>query len=852
MRKILFAQSSEIVVLVVLWVAVALLDGFWLWLDQAIPAWDPADHLIGALNYWWTLSHAQWFSGDWWAGIWTLSSKYPPLLYISTAPFFALLGRGIDQASLVDWLYTGILLVSVYVLGRHLFSPWVGLWAAGLCLLFPQFYSLRTQYFMDYPLTALVAASFCLLTLWADATQRRTQWVLALAFGICFGLALLMKQTAVMFLALPGLWLLSQRLWWRAWIELAQLLMALVITFLIMVPWSRANWVFQISAAFSSNTRSAAIEGDPAWDTLDAWVYYWQHLPQTVSYPLLIVPIVGLLLGGWRAWTHPMKPYDPRYPMSLAWLALFLGGSYIIWSAIANKDLRYIMPWLPVGAIILAVGLTQWPRHGWAVRWGTVGLATLLLVFNLFPVGGAMGLSLSRWLAPSGQHQPYLGESFPHAAVIDDIIAAQPHQIATLGVLPSTPEINQHNLTYFGNRRNFQVYARRMGNNQSAIEQDLRSLSWFLSVTPPQLSHHDAKSRRRQNEIVRQIRQSSEFETYRRWDLPDGSRLNLFHRLMSFVEVQVESQPQNQPQNQQETDLVSVRLDRVTLPATVPPGYPVPVTYEWSGSWRSLHQGLVLLTWRNAALNQEFWIHDHGIGLGTLHPQPIQANQSVMAASTLEGDRPTRVIERTAMLPAASLSPGTYRLEATYIDAATGNTYAMPTSATLQIDPAAAPVAAPELDWLTQLRTLSEQMSGGLAALDPVFQQIGRINLYDPIQNYTVQAERTLELRLQQDPENILYAYNLALSRVLQRDVRGAIAAFNRITELDPQNPNAYAYLAFVNLYDWRPGAAQRALQPALRLQPDAPELRILNGVAALMRGNVIQAWKEGKVVLKE
>jgi 4-amino-4-deoxy-L-arabinose transferase-like glycosyltransferase len=838
------SRWGAIAALVALWGAIALLDGIWLQLDQTIPAWDPADHLIGALNYWWTLTHAQWGAGDWWAGIWTLSSKYPPLLYISTAPLFALFGTGIDQAAWGNLVYTAILLVSVYILGRHLFSIQVGLWAAGLCALFPQFYSLRTQYFMDYPLTALVTASFCLLTLWRDATRRRTQWSIAAAFGVCFGLALLMKQTAVMFLAVPLVWLIGRRLWRRAWAELAQLLTALIITFLMILPWSRTNWLFQISAAFSSNTRSAAIEGDPAWDTLEAWLYYWQHLPQTVSYPLLIVPIVGLLWGGWKVWSASANRVELRQRDAFAWLGLFLAGAYVIWSAIANKDLRYIMPWLPVGSVILAVGLTQWPRRWRSVRWGTVGLAALLMLFHLFPVGGTLGRNAARMLAPSGQHYPYLGEPFPHADIIDAIIAAQPQQIATLGVLPSTPEVNQHNLTYFGNRRNFQVYARRMGNDRDSIKQDLRSLSWFLSVTRPQLNHHDPKSRRRQIEIVRQIRQSPDFENYRSWDLPDGSRLNLFHRRTPTVEVQTDIQRGDSSSQ--------ITLDRVSLPEVVPAGQPIPVTYEWSGSWRSLHQGLVLLTWRHTQSNQVGWIHDHGIGLATLHPKPIQANQTVMAASMVEANLPTRVIERTAMLPTETISSGTYRLEATYFNPETNETYTIPNSATIEIDASAMPVAAPELDWVTQLRQLAGRLPEGPDALDSVSQQIGRLNLYDPMQNYTVQAEQTLEFRLQTEPDNILYTYNLALARVLQRDAKGAIATFSRITELDPQNPYAYAYLAFVNLYDWRPGAAQRALQPALELQPNSTELHILHGVAALMRGNLLQAWKDGNIALRD
>lgn len=75
------------------------------------------------------------------------------------------------------------------------------------------------------------------------------------------------------------------------------------------------------------------------------------------------------------------------------------------------------------------------------------------------------------------------------------------------------------------------------------------------------------------------------------------------------------------------------------------------------------------------------------------------------------------------------------------------------------------------------------------------------------------------------------------------RRVNLTLAALQQTTQLDSQNPYSYAYLAFVNLYDFRPGAAQTALQSALKLNSTIPEVQALSSVASLMQGNVIQAW---------
>jgi predicted Zn-dependent protease len=163
---------------------------------------------------------------------------------------------------------------------------------------------------------------------------------------------------------------------------------------------------------------------------------------------------------------------------------------------------------------------------------------------------------------------------------------------------------------------------------------------------------------------------------------------------------------------------------------------------------------------------------------------------------------------------------------------------------TLSIAPNSPATPAPELDLVTQLRTLATSLPQGRKALDQIFDEIGRINQYDPVQDYTTQAELALKYRLQQEPQNRDWAYAIAFSKVLQKEPKGAIAALKRVVQLDSQNPYAHAYLAFLYLYEWRGKDAQDALKPALALNPNIPEVQALSGVAALLQGNVFKAWQ--------
>jgi 4-amino-4-deoxy-L-arabinose transferase-like glycosyltransferase len=886
------SEGKSLLVLGIIWLLGAISDRLWFALDRSVPAWDQADYLTSTLKYLQALQHPQWFSGEWWTNFWLLSTKIPPLAYILTVPFLQVFGTGGDRATLVHLLFSAILLASVYNLGVQLFNRQVGLWAAAICVLLPGLYRFRLQFLLDYPLTAAITFAFYCLTMWKaskgrskkeegrrkkeEGTRNKEQgtrkkedfphspdlplspspnlplspsptpplspssFFWAIAFGISLGLSILVKHTTVLFLFTPIVWLAVGAVRQKAWGRLGQLTGALLLSVAVFGPWAKTNWLLILTGGKRATVDSAIAEGDPAINTIDAWIYYGQHLPEHISWPLLLIPLVGLILY----WRRRQDSSSIFYLNSCRWLAVFWGGAYLINSLNINKDDRYVIPYLPVLSIFLAYCLTLWPsRWGRQIRWGTIGLAILAMLFHIWPLGGSFGHSLVQIISPGNSNYPYLGKEWPHREVIAEIIDREPYLQSTLGVLPSTPEINQHNLNFYGALANFQVYGRQVATNLKQVPQDVRSLSWFLTKTGSQGSIRE-RIKKAQNAAVIAIEKGDKFQLEKTWVLPDNTNLNLYRKRVQPVEIQ----PLNEARSQ-------VQLDRVTVAGKAVPGVALPVTYTWSGPWQQLHSGLVLVTWQNQQSGnippgQTFRIlHDRAIAQATLHPGMLEADKFAVGF---------RVVDRTAMLPPTNIAPGTYNLQATYLNRKTGETYPInvpAVSVKIEAEPLDMRSQAepgnenntdkPELDLVTQLRAMAVNLPKGLPGLEPVFEQIGRINQYDPIQDYTVQAEQALEYRLKQEPDNLELAYALAFSRVLQQNVKSAIAALEKVTQLDSQNPYAYAYLAFVQLYGWHPKAAQTALKPALALNSNLPEIRILNGVAALMQGNLIQAWQD-------
>lgn len=830
----------------VMWVVAIAIAAVWVIVDRTPPAWDAAEHLSLSMNFWWTLTRGEWFSAEGWRHLWMLSPKYPPVLYLVTAGIHTLLGPGPDIAIVANAVFALLLLIATYGLGRHLFSPQIGLLAAGLTLLMPRLLRIALDFQLDYALTALVVVSFWCLTVWRDANDAPRRWAWIVAFGLSYGLALMTKQSALLFLLVPLAWVIATTLWQRRWGGLLQLFIGGLVTIAVMLPWLSVNWLFQFSILGNTNVAAAQAEGDPMLNTLAAWTYYWRDLPSAVSWGLLIVPLVGIVF--WAIGLLPGRKSSLQLdgtPTGRLWLLAYIVGGYVLWSGILNKDLRYIAPVLPAIAVLLAWGLACWWRKWPWVTTATIGIGILIALLNIFPTGVPTLDWATQKLAPNATYYPYLGDRYPHTEMIEHVAQAQPYQLSTVGGLQSTPVFNQHNVSYYGKLADYQVYGRQVGSRPSKHEQDLRSLSWFYAQGaiaapwPPPPTPDDEQA-----QLAQQLEANPQFAVDRTWDLPHNTRLYLYRRQQFPVTVTALSERACTSEIPQ--------LSRVEVPPTVPPGQPLPITYEWIGRWQDLRSGLALLTWEptTVATNPPTrpWIHDHGIGLGTLRPHPIQAQQTTLSAADINPDGCFQITERTATLPPESYPEGVYRLVGRYADTADGESAPLPLpETTVTLSAQAAPSPAPDLDWVTQLREVSRLLPLGPDYLDEVFDPIGRLNLYDPIQDYLVQAEQSLQRRWVGPDDAVNYGYGLVLSQVLQLKVNEAIASLELLVEQDAENPYVHAYLGFVNLYAFHPRAAQAALAPALAMAPDSPEIQGLSAVASLMQGNVWGAWQTGK-----
>jgi 4-amino-4-deoxy-L-arabinose transferase-like glycosyltransferase len=800
------ARSRDGWILLGLWLAGLLLDGLWLQRHGQPPAWDQGEHLSRALGVWQVLGEAAPFDPSWWQRLWAETPTYRgPFTYLVTAPVFSLLGPGYGSAILSNSLFQALLLGSLYGLGRLAHSRAAGLWAAFLCGVAPALLNQRSDYLIDFSLTAVLTATWWLLSVRVLARSRHP-WLWSLGGGLGLGAVVLTRPTGLVMLWLPLLAL--------AWMALADLvqrgrparlgesLLAVAAATAVAWPWWSQNWLTILSTVNKARQWGVLYQDGLEANTLAGWLFYPRLLPTMAGAALVAVVVAGGLLGRWRRRGAPAKALP--WPQ-LAWWLSFPLGALLLATLMSTKDFRFVLPLVPqlcLGlGILLASATGRWTT-GW--RLAVVGIG----------VWGALASQFALAANPTGfpPRPPIAGPGWPLEAIVATIRQRSPHQLSTLAVLPDSQGLNAFNLDAEGRRQNFRVAARQTVAPVDQLDGDLAGFDWFLLKGGDQGVMSDA----RQTALDAMVRRSPAFQAAGRWPLPDGSSAELFgRRNLSLAVTPVACGPDP-----------SLQLDlNVEPPAPLRPGREAVLVSRLRGPAAQLRDGLLLLDWRPD------WRHDRGIGQGMVRADP---------SGCLE------VRERLALVVPAGLPDGSYGLRARAIDGQ-GRPLALriaPLTLTVAAtgEVANRPDGGASPNRIDQLLALGRLLRRG--ELDLLFRQVGQINQRDPQQIYLAQGERLLRARLQERPPGSKGAdledlYGLALAQALQRHAAGAVDTLQRIVSLEPTNPHALMALGFVQLYRFHPVQAQVALDAAARLDPGNRTLRTLRAVASGLRLDV-------------
>jgi 4-amino-4-deoxy-L-arabinose transferase-like glycosyltransferase len=496
-----------------LWLLVTAADRLWLGADQQLPAWDQADYLNSAVDHGRALGLLR--GGGWtsWPGLLDLSPKIPPLASLVNGSVMALAGQTPDAASWALALWNALLLAVVALWGRQLGGPGFGLLAATLTAGAPALAELRVDYTLDLPLAATATLALWLLGRWQAPTPSGGRWHQAFAAALAVAAAILVKQSALLVVALPSLWAAAQGLRRRG--RRLQVLLALAVVLALLLPWLHHNWISTLGGTNRAVFESGAAEGDPGAFSLASWLWYPRRLV-----PLLGPVILGVGLAGGVLILARWSPARSRWP----WRTLPAGWGWLIGCCLAgwlatslspNKDARYITPVLPLLLLLLAGG---WWRLGQALRQHRGdGAARLALA------AGLLGATLTTGAQRVAAIQPRSGFPVPEAmAALRRRVGDRP---VTVLLMASRPDLNEHTATVYGRLAGGRLVARQVGRKPGQKEAVLASADWLLLATGDQGS-----KRRSARELSQAVRADGRFERVEIWRGLASGDLELWQR----------------------------------------------------------------------------------------------------------------------------------------------------------------------------------------------------------------------------------------------------------------------------------------------------------------------------------
>jgi hypothetical protein len=342
------------------------------------------------------------FAAGAWAGLCYGESYYfacahhPSLGYFDHPPLSILVATGsLDLAGEVGrlvlrWpfivLFAGTTWL-LFILGRKLYGPWPGFYAALLLNVTPVF-SLSVGIFLqpDGPLMFFwLGCVWCLAHVLLDPPASRPLMWWAAA-GAMLGLGLLSKYTALLLVTGAGLYVLARRDRWR-WLTHPGPYLALAIALVLFSPvllWNaQHDWI------------SFAWQSTRGLDELQGIRLDWM-LRNIGGQALLLLPWiwVGLVVELWLAFRRQAVPAH-RFIGCLAVVPIVLFTLVSAYAATGQRHFHWGMPgylllFLPLGEAVHR-GLDQ---HRRAYRWA-LGATT---AFSLLFMAGAVSHVATGWL----------------------------------------------------------------------------------------------------------------------------------------------------------------------------------------------------------------------------------------------------------------------------------------------------------------------------------------------------------------------------------------------------------------------------------------------------------------------
>ncbi len=320
--------------------------------DQLPPSWDQADHMDIAWDYWQALRGGKWDFKT----VFTLPPKsgmppFPPLYHLSLIAAYSS-AHPATAAFWVNYAYFIVLCLSVFACSYFFRPDYTATLAAASFCASPVIWQMTTTQLMDMPTAAIAAAA-----LWGFLiSDGFSQWAGSLLFGFLFAAGMMMKWSFFSYF-IPILVVAAGNLKFphKRW----KIIASAAFSSLLFLPW----YLYHLPTLIPRLSQASSDMAVPLWNG------------GVISYLFSMLDGLGPFV--WAVGLAGILTAQYKRHRDWGWVILAtVVSSYVFWTLVPNKQLRFLLPGLPGLAIAAA---SAWPN---VVLWFVAGFQ-ILTVANL-------------------------------------------------------------------------------------------------------------------------------------------------------------------------------------------------------------------------------------------------------------------------------------------------------------------------------------------------------------------------------------------------------------------------------------------------------------------------------------
>jgi 4-amino-4-deoxy-L-arabinose transferase-like glycosyltransferase len=458
-----------------IWILSTISDRIWWNFYSNTPSWDQADYLNSALDHARALSFLGVDGASDFSSLLDKSPKIPPLASIINGAVIAFAGDAPHQAAWSLSFWNGFLIFNIASWGLYLRGKIFGLFCVLISACSPFLFHLRTDYVLELPLISAITFYLFHLGRWSDKSIGG-KWIQLLIATCACSFSLLIKQSSLLVI-IPSLVFIFILSFKRDKKFRLQFLCLVLISILSILPWFYHNWIMILSGTYRAVFESAALEGDPSILGFKSIFWYFPYLDNQFGSIIFFSGLSGILLGfltyirSFRSQARLADIFN-KNNYKWTWIYFNLITSWTFTTFIPNKDERYIACTIPLIVLLLALGFTKW--SDWLDTYFKLNSYGLLLIPFL-------SFLFSNSINKFNTSQNISSKYYPVKDIISTVRSGQTFdKKETVIVVPSTPDINQHNVSYFGRMQGGNILGRQLGQSLSHIEPVLKYSNWIV------------------------------------------------------------------------------------------------------------------------------------------------------------------------------------------------------------------------------------------------------------------------------------------------------------------------------------------------------------------------------------